>query len=290
MSDPNPELPIRFGPFRFDPESGELWRLGEERPERLPPQPARLLTHLIQRAPRLVSREEIRDLLWPGVEVEFEQGLHGCVRQIRAAMGDSPTAPEYIETIPRRGYRFLGTIERKEQHSQAESTGGDKPAPKAQQRVEPAGWPLALAMGLGIALVLLLAFLRFTSPGPEPPTRIAVMPFEPRGDHQALTPGNSLAEDLVRLLAEAHPRAEIVGPTTTQAYAGGPERDLVIELAIDLVINGRQLTGDSGDRLLVEIIRGRDGAHTWVRYLDELPEGEARARTIARAVAAELRE
>jgi len=97
---------LRFGAFELDPGSGELRRGGDL--IRLAPQPFRVLELLVRRGGEVVTREQIREHVWPGdTVVDFEQGLNFCVRQIREALGDSADAPRFIETLPRRGYRFL---------------------------------------------------------------------------------------------------------------------------------------------------------------------------------------
>jgi TolB-like protein/Flp pilus assembly protein TadD len=102
---------LRFDPFELDAETGELRKSG--RPVRLPPQPARVLEVLASNAGRLVTRDELRDRVWSGdTFVDFEQGLNFCIKQIRVALGDDAKAPQYIETLPRRGYRFLAKVER----------------------------------------------------------------------------------------------------------------------------------------------------------------------------------
>jgi TolB-like protein len=79
---------------------------------RLQPQPFRLLMLLVRRAGDLVTREEIREQLWGGETfVDFEQGENHCVRQIRTALGDDARAPRYVQTVPRRGYRFIASVE-----------------------------------------------------------------------------------------------------------------------------------------------------------------------------------
>jgi DNA-binding winged helix-turn-helix (wHTH) protein len=94
----------RFGPFRFDHATGELWR----GPDRVPlqPQPARVLAALIQRPDALVSRRELADLLWGGRFAETDLGLNYCIRQIRRALDDDADSPRYVETVRGRGYRF----------------------------------------------------------------------------------------------------------------------------------------------------------------------------------------
>lgn len=101
---------LHFGSFDLDAGSGELRRAG--RLIRLPPQPARLLCLLASRTGALVTREEIQAHLWPkDTFVDFDLGINHCLKRIRAALGDNAQAPRFIETLPRRGYRFLQPVE-----------------------------------------------------------------------------------------------------------------------------------------------------------------------------------
>jgi TolB-like protein/tetratricopeptide (TPR) repeat protein len=97
---------LRFGPFELDADSAELLRHGER--IALPPQPFKVLALLVQKGGAVVTRTEIREQVW-GTEthVEFDQGLNFCIRQIREALDDDASSPRFIETLPRRGYRFL---------------------------------------------------------------------------------------------------------------------------------------------------------------------------------------
>lgn len=100
---------VRFGDFVFDPRSGELWR--GEVGHQLPPQPSRLLALLVRRAGDVVSRDEAYRAIWPDEAfVDREHGLNHCVRQLRRALDDDARAPSFIETLPRRGYRFLPKV------------------------------------------------------------------------------------------------------------------------------------------------------------------------------------
>lgn len=102
---------LKFGIFELDPHTLELRREG--RLIHLRHQPARVLLLLLERSGRLVSREEITNELWPSdVDVDVEQGLNHCIKEIRAALGDRPEAPRYIQTLPRRGYRVLLEVQR----------------------------------------------------------------------------------------------------------------------------------------------------------------------------------
>src|SRR5579862_3932590 len=106
MSDPI----HRFGSFELDSEAGELRRNGDR--VKLPPQPFRVLELLVERGGEVLSRNEIRERIWrDDTFVDFDQGLNFCIRQIREALGDTAATPRFIETLPRRGYRFLRPVE-----------------------------------------------------------------------------------------------------------------------------------------------------------------------------------
>src|SRR5215469_11744144 len=100
----------RFGGFEVDPRSRELRRKGKR--VRMQDQPLEVLLLLLERSGEVVTREELKDRLWPAdTFVDSDDGLNGAVRKLREALGDSAEEPKYIETIPRRGYRFMGTVE-----------------------------------------------------------------------------------------------------------------------------------------------------------------------------------
>ncbi len=101
---------VRFGPFTLDGRSGEL-RNGPTR-LRIPDQSVAILQALLEDPGELVSREALRDRLWgPDTFVDFEAGLNAAVRRLREALNDSADTPRYVETLPRRGYRFIGPID-----------------------------------------------------------------------------------------------------------------------------------------------------------------------------------
>ena len=101
---------IRFGPFTLDGRSGEL-RNGPTR-LKVPDQSIAVLQALLERPGELVTREALRDRLWgPDTFVDFEAGLNAAVRRLREALNDSADAPRYIETLPRRGYRFIAPVD-----------------------------------------------------------------------------------------------------------------------------------------------------------------------------------
>ena len=95
---------VRFGPFSLQAAPLQLWR-GTERIA-LRPKSLAVLQHLAERPGRLISKEELLERLWSG-RVVGHDGLRGCVREIRSALGDNPQAPQYLETVAGKGYRFL---------------------------------------------------------------------------------------------------------------------------------------------------------------------------------------
>src|SRR5580693_5676211 len=100
----------RFGPFEADLQTQELRKQG--RRLRLPGQSFQILKMLLERPGELVTREELRTALWPSdTFVDFEHGLHAGVNRLREALGDSAGSPRLVETLPRRGYRFIGSVE-----------------------------------------------------------------------------------------------------------------------------------------------------------------------------------
>ena len=101
---------LRFGPFEFEPKSGQLRSAGSAHV--LADQPLALLNALLERPGEMVSREDLRHRLWPdGTFVDFEHGLNSAVSRLREALNDSATTPRFVETIPRRGYRLLVPVE-----------------------------------------------------------------------------------------------------------------------------------------------------------------------------------
>ena len=101
---------VRFGLFQLDAAAGQLLKNGRVVP--IKPQPMKLLQALVARPGEVVTREEIRHLLWgTGTFVDFEQGVNTAVKGVREALGDDADRPLYLETVPRRGYRFIAPVE-----------------------------------------------------------------------------------------------------------------------------------------------------------------------------------
>jgi DNA-binding winged helix-turn-helix (wHTH) protein/TolB-like protein len=249
----------RIGDVEFRPDTGEIRRLDAPEAEataRLRPQPARLLELLAARSGELVTREEIRDLLWPDTHVDLDQSLSFCVRQIRHALGDSASSPTYVETLPRRGYRLL---------REAAQVGGDVAEP-----VRAATPVRGLLFGLAAAAVVVGALLVLWWLGgvSSRPIRLAIMPFELAAPDEPAVAA-ALAGVSESLMVELARREgfEIVGPRSTAAYSALPFPDLprlASELEVDYVLNARLLPNEPRPQLIVELIRLSDGSHPWV--------------------------
>jgi TolB-like protein len=101
---------FRFGEYEFDPKTGELSRAGDI--IRLAPQQCRVLTALVSRAGEVIFRDDLRDEIWPSdTFVDFDLGLNHCVNRLRAALGDDAHSARFIETVRKRGYRFVAPVQ-----------------------------------------------------------------------------------------------------------------------------------------------------------------------------------
>jgi TolB-like protein/DNA-binding winged helix-turn-helix (wHTH) protein/Flp pilus assembly protein TadD len=121
---------IRFGDYELDPKRGVLSRKGV--PLKIQPQPFRVFELLVARAPDIVTREELSDYVWgDGVYVDLDQSLNFCIRQIRSVLNDSASNPKFVDTLPKQGYRFIGTVVREpEEAALLSSVSADrKPLP-----------------------------------------------------------------------------------------------------------------------------------------------------------------
>src|SRR6184192_675779 len=99
--------PVRFGPFELDQDAEELRKNGIK--IRLQEQPLQILEILLQHPGKVIAREELREKIWPSnTFVDFDHGINNAIKRLREALGDSAETPRFIETIPRRGYRFIG--------------------------------------------------------------------------------------------------------------------------------------------------------------------------------------
>ncbi len=138
---------VRFGVFEVDRGSGELRKRGVR--IRLQEQPLKILMLLLDRPGEIVTREQLRQILWPeGTFVDFEHSLNAAVAKLRQSLGDSAENPRFVETISRRGYRFIAPVEEFSASAAGQTTARDPPV------AEPVRSRLHLVV---IGVILLLA-------------------------------------------------------------------------------------------------------------------------------------
>src|SRR5579872_1276205 len=192
---PTPVSPnaIRFGLFEADLSAGELRKRGRKIP--LQDQPFRVLAVLLLRPGELVSREEFQRALWPGdTFVEFDEGLNKAIQKLRQALDDSSDNPRFIETLPRKGYRFIAPVDRTAGEASAAKA---QPAPMDGNAVRPPArgskrWQVIAAVAiLGIGVVL---WMRGSARLPDRSQWVQLTKFPDAVSQPALSPdGRMLA-------------------------------------------------------------------------------------------------
>lgn len=141
--------PVRFGEFELDVRAGLLRKGGQ--PVNLPPQQFTVLVTLVESAGALVTRDQIRRKLWADDEfVDFDAGLNFCIRQLRLALGDAADQPQFIQTVPRRGYRFVGDVVAVNQSTAEAPAAPDPPSRSASPRAWLSAVAVALIVTVGV--------------------------------------------------------------------------------------------------------------------------------------------
>ena len=174
MEASTPSHRIHFGKFEVEPESGELFKDG--RPIRLQGQPIQILLMLLENPGRVVTREELQQRLWPkDTFVDFDHSLNAAIQRLREALSDSADTPRYIETLPRRGYRFIYPIETPQEEVKEESSAGEEEAKRGEgerrkRRRQKTLWvALVAAIMLGIGLT---GWLFYSKRSVMPPLKV----------------------------------------------------------------------------------------------------------------------
>jgi DNA-binding winged helix-turn-helix (wHTH) protein/TolB-like protein len=284
---------VTFGLFEFDPDAGELTREG--RAIRLQPQPARVLALLVERAGEVVSREELRQQVWSdGTFVDFERGLNFCIAQIRGALGDSADNPTYIETLPRRGYRFIAPVRLRqgfnETSSRHQGHGQASPAPVSLHAQARFWVPAVGLIGLALVTAVLVAGAWRVSPIDQR-IRIAVVPFDNEtglDDFDAIARG--VADATVARLASPDRSAWIaVIGNAARLHQPRAFRDLKrigTELDADYIVLAQMKRDATRVRLIAHLIRVKDEAHVWANTFDRAAFTLDVQSEIAEAIAA----
>jgi TolB-like protein/DNA-binding winged helix-turn-helix (wHTH) protein/Tfp pilus assembly protein PilF len=291
-----------FGVFELELQTGELRKSGTL--VHLPPQPCKVLSLLVSRSGQLVTRDEIRREIW-GEEtfVDFEHGLNFAINKIREALGDNAGTPRYIETVPRRGYRFIAPVEWRtasrpsheeritpEPHpdaSDARAEGREISADVAARMSRKSSfyrqWVIALGGGviiLACALLLALnvsdlrdraaAVLHFTKLEIAPITSIAVLPLEnlsqdPEQEYFA----DGLTDTLITNLGQVT-SMRVISRASVIRYKRGdtPLPQISRELNVDAVVEGTILRSGERIRISVQLLDARADRHLWAKSYD----------------------
>ncbi len=250
-----PPRVVRFGTFEADFRAGELRKAGVR--IKLHDQPFQVLAMLLDHPGELVTREEIRKQLWPGdTFIDFDHGLNNAVGRLREALGDSADTPRFIETLPRKGYRFIAP-------AHWPDSGPDQAAPvsealpeepKRPARFSARGLKILLISGvaaLAIAVAVAVVLMRRSAPPQAAgPQSIAVLPLQNTSsakEFDFLRVG--LADDIATTLSN-FPALSIRPFTTSNRYAG-PDVDLpkaAQEMRVGHIITGHfAVAGDNVD-------------------------------------------
>lgn len=256
---------------------------------RLQDQPLQVLEELLTHAGEVVTREQLIARLWPKRVVDFDTALNAAVRRLRLALGDAADTPLYIETVPRAGYRFIGTVT----SSDGPSVHDSIPDGRAERRN--AGWWTAAGFVVLAAIGVLLWLGRpFEEPVPAVPANptIAVLPFadlSANRDQQYFSDG--LAEEILNLLAQA-PQLRVTARTSSFAYRGQniDIPTVAAQLHVTHVLEGSVRKSGERVRVTVQLVDGATGLHLWSQTYDgELDDIFTLQGEIAARVASALR-
>jgi len=243
----------RFGVFEFDDETKELRRNG--RATALEPQPAKALALLLSRPGGIVTREELRDGVWgKDTHVDFDRGLAYCLSQIRTALGDSGDNPRFIQTIPKKGFKFIAPVDR---------VGAQAPSPEPKAR--PESWKIGLAVA-GFVLFVIFSFSRVFLDGERSGDQvlIAVSVFDNEtGNIQYDRPVAGLSDLVVERLTKLDPRIAVIGNAAILRQPRNIRnlKAVAENVRADYVLLGQLQQGESGLRFITHVIRLKDETH-----------------------------
>lgn len=305
-----------FGPYTLDLRSGELRKHGIK--VKMGDQPFQILLMLLASPGELVTREELRTKLWADdTFVDFDHGLNSAVQRLRDCFSDSAEKPLWIETIPRRGYRFIGQVEMSSGAGLSSTNGEraalrDKTAPgveagiaaDAPVPVERRSWDkefrrAAIWTGVVAALLLVWPLIRVgsrwktaSSDASVPIRSIAVLPLEnlsgdPGQDYFA----DGMTDELITTLAKNR-ELRITSRASVMRYKGARRsiREIAGELGVDGVVAGSVARSGNRVRVNAQLIRASNDSHIWSESYDRnLGDVLSLQEELARAIAEHVR-
>lgn len=303
---------VRFGVFEVDLRSGELRKKGAK--IGLQGQPFLLLITLLKQQGEVVSREELRRTLWPAdTFVDFDHGLGTAVKKLREVLGDSASNPRFVETIPRRGFRFIAPVETIGESETAPAASQAPPNRKEpavgglleardEDRVEPLGaavvalrprWPLPWKVSGLVFLLLSAGFMSFLLRS-RPSTLIrslVVLPLEDlSGDPSQEYFSDGMTDELITELGQVG-QLRVISRTSAMTYKGvrRPLPEIARELNVDAVVEGTVLRLGNQVRITAQLIRASSDRHLWAQsYEVELRNILTVQKEVARSIAEQI--
>jgi TolB-like protein/DNA-binding winged helix-turn-helix (wHTH) protein/Flp pilus assembly protein TadD len=295
---PPPARLLRFDTFELDLRTGELRKRGVKL--RLQGQPLQLLGILLQGAGNLVTREELSNQLWPAdTFVDFDHSLHNAIGRIREVLGDSAETPRYIETLPRRGYRFIAPVEEVQAPRISEANGNRTreavavAPPTARQSKTRAALALTLLTlaATGSAFWLVRAFSRPTSAAPRLRS-IAVLPLDNlSGDPSQEYFADGMTEQLITDLAKVN-ALRVISRTSVMRYKGTKKGlpEIAKELNVEAVVEGSVMRSGNRVRITAQLLQAPTDRHLWAEsYERDLGDVLKLQSEVAQAIAKQVR-
>lgn len=296
---------LRFGIFEVCGPARELRKHGTR--VRLRGQPFCILSMLLEKPGEVVTRDEMRQTLWPAdTFVDFEHSLNSAIKRLRAALGDSPENPRYVETIPRVGYRFIAPVQEVTLASEpvAEASPRFTESPAAgvpQELLAPQKQPrrVLLLVG-GFSLLAIMAVATFVwwrfHFRPMPPggrVTLAVLPFANlTGDPGQEYFSDGLTEEMIAQLGQVKPdRLSIISRTSVMRYKSSSESlpQIGSELEVQYILEGSVRSESGRVRIIAQLVRVKDQTPLWSREYDrELAGLLTLQHEVAREVADEI--
>jgi TolB-like protein/DNA-binding winged helix-turn-helix (wHTH) protein len=275
---------VSFGDFELDLRTGELRRLGVSLD--LPPQPAKILVLLVGRAGEVVTRRELAEQVWgDDTFVNFDQGLNFAIRQIRAALGDDSETPRFIETLPKRGYRFIAALNQKDGSSPTVPNIAADVA--SRHRIALSRIALALVAVVVVGLGLVFAWRRagMLNGRAHRIESLAVLPLHNLSrDPEQEYFSDGMTDELITELAKVS-TLRVISHTSVERYKETKRtlREIAQELGVDAIVEGTVMHSGDRVRITAQLIDAQSDKHLWAEsYERDLghPEGRSYEGTV----------
>jgi len=288
---------LRFDTFQLDLHAGELRKRGVKL--RLQGQPIQLLGILVQNAGSLVSREELRDQLWSAdTFVDFDHSMHNAIARIREVLGDSAETPKYIETLPRRGYRFIAPVEEVQSPRIAAGKAAQKleVVPIAPPSPPKSRAPFVLALCVALLLAIGIATwgwqILHAKSGVPALRSIAVLPLQNlSGDASQEYFADGMTEELITELSRIQ-ALKVVSHTSVMEYKNTRKHlpQIARELGVDGIVEGSIIREGDQVRVTVQLLNGPDDQHLWSEEYERPLRGVLNLqREVAQAITQQIR-